>query len=98
MEGWGLFGLTEVTLFVDLLLVYDQFYINYLKYALAERICINYDYDVPANVAKQLEWYQGVISKRSQQMDLKMQKTSTLMGGSALNYAQINLGRAWTVP
>ena len=98
MEAWGLFGLTEVTLTTDLTLTYDQFYVSYLKYALAARICINYDYDVPANVQKQLDWYEGVITKQSQQMDLKLRSTSTLSESQSLNFAQINLGRAWTVP
>ncbi|MES2356268.1 MAG: hypothetical protein V4568_18055 [Pseudomonadota bacterium] len=98
MEGWGLFGLTQVVLTTDLTLTYDQFYISYLKYALAARICINYDYDIPDNVQKQLDWYEGIISKQSQEMDLKLQKISTLSSNQSLNYAQINIGKSWTVP
>ncbi len=97
-EGWGLFGLTSVAINQDLTLILDKFYISYLKYALAERICVNYDYDVPRNVASQLEWYQTNISKRSQQMDLKIQSVSTLNKSVGLSYAQINLGKSWFVP
>ncbi len=97
-EGWGIFGLSSVFLTQDLSLILDPFYISYLKYALAERICINYDYAVPAAISKQLKWYQTNISKRSQQLDLTIAKTSTLVKSTAINYAQVNLGRAWTVP
>jgi hypothetical protein len=99
MELWGLFGLTAITsLATDLLLTYDQFYINYLKYVLAQRICINYDYDISPKLRDQVKYYEGIISKQSQQMDLKMQKISTLVSGQALSYGQINLGKSWTVP
>jgi hypothetical protein len=98
MELWGLFGLTAVALNDDLLLTYDQFYINYLKYMLAQRICVNYDYDVSAKLREQVKYYEGIISKQSQQMDLKIQKISTLVSGQALSYGQINLGKSWTVP
>ncbi len=97
-EGWGRFGLTSVVFNQDLALVYDQFFINYLKYALAEVLLINYSYDVPQAVAKKLEWFQTIISKQSQKMDLTLAKTSTLVKSTAISYAQINLGRAWTVP
>ena len=98
MELWGLFGLTNVALNDDLLLTYDQFYINYLKYMLAQRICVNYDYDVSVKLRDQVKYYEGIISKQSQQMDLKIQKISTLVSGQALSYGQINLGKSWTVP
>jgi len=99
MELWGLFGLTAVSsLATDLLLTYDQFYINYLKYVLAQRICVNYDYDVSQKLRDQVKYYDGIISKQSQQMDLKIQKISTLVSGQSLNYGAINLGKSWTVP
>lgn len=97
-EAWGLFGLSSTFLTQDLALILDNFYISYLKYALAERICINYDYRVPDSLAKTLKWYQAKISKRSQQLDLTIAKTSTLVKSTAINYAQVNLGRAWTIP
>lgn len=98
MELWGQFGLDTVALGDDLETVYDPFYISYLKYALAGRICENYDYDVTANLAKRIKYYEGVISKQSQQLDMKIRKISTLQSRNLLNYAQVNLGKGWVVP
>lgn len=73
----------------------DQFYISYLKFALADRLCTEYNFLVPAGVVKQLEQYQRWISKRSGGLDLSMQKTSTLTDRNPLNYGQVNLGKGW---
>ncbi len=75
----------------------DRFYINYLKYALAVRICNEFDYKIPDGVRVQLLKYEQMISKRSQQIDLTNEKISTLQSNSTINYAQINLGRGWTI-
>ena len=75
----------------------DQFYISYLKYALAVRICNEFNYDIPPGVAKQLTKYETMISKRSQQMDLRNVKVSTLGSATTLNYGQINLGHGWDI-
>lgn len=99
MRLWGKFRLASVTLNQDLSLTLDRFYIDYLKYNLAQRICDNYNYDIPTNVARQLLEYEKQISKKSAILDLTTRKISTLneqdMG---LNYGQVNLGRGWTIP
>lgn len=97
MEAWGLFRLAEVTLNQDLSLTLDRFYLNYLKYALAERLCSEFNFVVPAGVDKQLKQYQLMIQSRSAPLDLTMQKTSTLNGQATLNYGSINLGKGWTI-
>lgn len=43
----GKFSLTEVSLYEDLSLVYDRYYIEYLRYALAEYICSDYGATFP---------------------------------------------------
>ena len=78
-------------------MVLDRFYISYLKYALAKRICIEFDYSVPQGLMGQLKQYEMWISKRSQQLDLRASHITTLGAKSGLNYAQINLGRGWTI-
>lgn len=75
----------------------DQFYISYLKYALAKRICTEFDYVVPIGVKEQLDEYEFMISKKSQQLDLRMEKISTLTNERSLNYGQINLGKGWSI-
>jgi hypothetical protein len=74
----------------------DRFYINYLKFSLADRLCTEFNFIVPQGVAKQLAQYQKWISKRSAPLDLQQVKTSTLGDKSSLNYGQVNLGHGWT--
>lgn len=97
MEMWGMFRLSQVTKFQDLSLTLDQFYITYLRYALADRICAEFNYTTPINVTKQLSKYEAFIDKKSRPLDLRMQKMSTLHRGSRLSWAQINLGRGFVV-
>jgi len=74
---------------------FDQFYLTYLRYALADRICAEYNYDTPANVMRQLSKYEAWINKKSKLIDLTMQKNSTLHKRSTFNWAFINLGKGW---
>lgn len=73
----------------------DEFYTSYLKFALADRLCTEYNFIVPPGVTKQLVQYERWISKRSGPLDLKMQKVSTLKNQSSFNYGQVNLGKGW---
>lgn len=73
----------------------DPFFINYLEYKLADRLCTKFNFIVPPGVAKQLLQYQNWISKRSAPLDLTQTKISTFSNGSTLNYGQINLGMGW---
>jgi hypothetical protein len=77
---------------------FDQFYLTYLRYALADRICSEYNYDTPQNVIRQLSKYESWINKKSRIIDLQMQKTSTLQKQYGYNWAFINLGKGWTRP
>lgn len=97
MQLWGLFRLTEVDINQNLSLTLDRFYISYLKYALTVRICVEFNYEIPPGVSMQLKKYEQWISKRSQQLDLRSSKISTLGQSNSINYAQINLGLGWSV-
>jgi len=92
---WGQFRLQEVAINQDLSLTLDRFYINYLKYDLAARLCAEYNYNVPAGVAKALTKYENDISKKSGPMDLNMIKLSSLQRKGGINYAQVNIGKGW---
>ncbi len=92
---WGQFRLAEVTINQDLSLTLDRFYINYLKFDLAARLCAEYNYTVPPGVAKALANYEDSISKRSGPMDLRLVKLSSLQRRGGINYGQVNIGHGW---
>jgi hypothetical protein len=92
---WGQFRLQEVVINQDLSLTLDRFYINYLKFDLAARLCAEYNYNVPPGVAKQLAIYEDNISKKSGPMDLRLIKLSTLQRRGGINYGQVNIGHGW---
>ncbi len=97
MELHGTFRLSEVVLFQDLSLTLDRFYMTYLRYALAERICAEFNYVTPPNVVKQLGKYEGWIDKKSKLLDLRIEKISSLKDQSqSYSWAYVNLGRGFT--
>jgi len=95
LEIWGQFRLAEVVINQDLSLTLDRFYINYLRYDLAVRLCAEYNYSVPPGVQKAYDKYVIDISKKSGPMDLKLTKLSSLQRRGSINYAQVNLGHGW---
>jgi hypothetical protein len=74
---------------------FDQFYTTYLKYALADRICAEYNYTTPVNVSRQLDKYRAWINKKSNKLDLSMQKVSTLNKRRYGWWGYANLGRGF---
>lgn len=78
-------------------MVLDQFYINYLEFKLANRMCAKYNFIVPENVKTELAKYQAFISKKSAPLDLSQTKISTFANGNSISYGQVNLGLGWTV-
>ncbi len=92
---WGQFRLQQVTINQDLSLTLDRFYINYLKFDLAARLCAEYNYNVPPGVHKALEAYEDNISKKSGPMDLRLIKLSSLQRRGGINYGTVNLGHGW---
>ncbi len=98
LEIWGSFRLSSVTEFQDLSLTLDQFYTNFLQFLLAERLCQFNSYNVPRDVAMQLERYYKWIGNNTNIMDLRMQKLSSLSGGAAINYGIVNLANGGWLP
>ena len=92
---WGKFRLAEVAINQDLSLTLDRFYINYLKYELAVRLCAEYNYNVPPGVMRQYMKYEDLIAKRSGPLDMRIQKLSSLQRRGGVNYGQVNLGHGW---
>lgn len=98
MELHGVFSLSSVTLGQDLSITFDQFYITYLHYALADRMCTEYAYATPPNVLRQLGKYESWINKKSRLIDLRMEKVSTLQKRGTFNWAFVNLSNGWQRP
>lgn len=96
MEIHGVFRLASVALGQDLSLTIDEFYRTYLHYALADRICAEYNYTTPEGVTTQLTKYQSWIDKKSRLIDLRMKKQSTLQKRGTYGWAFINLGMGYT--
>ncbi len=95
LQLWGQFRLQQVVINQDLSLTLDRFYINYLKFDLAARLCAEYNYNVPPGVAKELAKYEDNISKKSGPMDLRLIKLSSLQRRGSINYGQVNIGHGW---
>lgn len=93
----GKFGLTPVTYDDDLSLVYDQFYIDYLQYQLAKRICAFNTISFPEGANQILREYTQEL-RDLMPLDLSMQKVSTLQRSVSFSYAQANIGKAWVPP
>lgn len=94
MKLWGKFGLSNVALGQDLLLTYDAFYIEYLRYALAEQICIDNNITFQPQAEKRLAEMESIIMQVSPP-DLRMQKESALGADAPFNYGDVNYGRGW---
>jgi hypothetical protein len=86
---WGKFSLSQVTLDQDLSLTLDDFYIEYLRIALAEYICADQNVTFQSQAQRKLDEYENIIIDISPQ-DYSVTKLSTLTADSGLNWAQIN--------
>lgn len=91
----GNFRLSTLALGQDLSLTLDQFYITYLRYALADRICAEYNLTTPVNVTRQLSKYEAWISKQSNVIDMTITKSSTLTKSQCGFWAYVNLAKGW---
>lgn len=87
---WGKFGLTEVTLTTDLSLTYDDFYIEYLRYSLAIKICEEWGATVPdATRAKYMEMQKKLMEVSPP--DLSIQKRTYFSRQPSLDWQLINI-------
>lgn len=91
----GTFALSSVVINDDLEDTLDRFYITYLRYALADRICTEYNKPTPQGVAKQLQHYRDLIDKNSRPLDMRLRKQSTLGTQESFGFAWANLGRGY---
>lgn len=96
IQIWGKFRVPSVTLGQDISLSLDMFYIDFLEFQLAQRLCCAYDFTVPEGVVKELSRMIAVLNNQSAQLDTKIQKISTLGNNQGnLSYADVNIGRGY---
>lgn len=96
MKLSGKFGLPEVSLNTDMSTVYDLYYIEYLRYALAQYICSEYGQTFPdqsMSLFKSIEKKLMDVSPA----DLSIQKRSYFSGQIGYDWQHINISPGWSV-
>lgn len=86
----GKFALTDVTLMQDMSLVYDNFYLEYLRYALAQFMCNEYSIAFAPEKLQMLRVYEKKLMDVSPP-DLSLRKVSFMNEGTTLNWAMVNV-------
>lgn len=91
---WGKFGFNNVTLNQDLEMLYDEYYIDYLRYRLAMRICSEFGIPIQPQALEELKELEEAMTDISPP-DLIMTKLSTMQESKGLSWSDINLGQGW---
>ncbi len=91
---YGKFWLSNVTLQTDLSTTLDDFYIEYLRYELADYICAEYNIQLQPQQAAMLQRYRKIVCEVSPP-DMTLRKRSMLSSGNGLNWGYINFP-GWT--
>lgn len=94
MKIWGKFSLTDVELNQDLLLIYDKYYIAYLRYALAKYICQEYSISFPIANKEQLLEFEYILTDISP-MDLTPIKRNMFSKNTGINYGIANISNGF---
>lgn len=94
LKIWGKFGLTDVTLTTDLSLTYDSYYIEYLRYALAEYICCEWGVTFPDEAKKKYEEIRKKLVEISP-ADLSIRKQSYFTRGPFIDWQSVNIPGWW---
>lgn len=90
MKLWGKFGLTDVSLTTDLSAIYDTYYIEYLRFALAEYICCEYGQTFPDECKKKYDEIRKKLMDISP-ADLSVTKRSYFNRGFGYDWQTLNL-------
>ena len=90
----GKFGLTDVTLQTDMSLTYDTYYIEYLRYALAEYICSEYGSTFPDKAQMKLDEIEKKLMDVSP-ADLSIRKSSYFGGMPGIDWQSVNLWKGY---
>lgn len=87
-------ALTDVTLFEDMSTVYDSFYIEYLRFALAEYMCLEYDIAFAPEKKMMLTKMEKKLSYVSPN-DLTLHHVQFINTETPINWAMVNIP-GWT--
>lgn len=90
----GKFALSSVTLFQDLSLTLSDFFLVYLRYALAQYMCQTSGYQFPPDKQEMLNEMEKQITNVSPP-DMSALKVSLFNSDDFINYGQVNLGKGW---
>ncbi len=91
---WGKFGLTDVTFDTDLSTIYDPYYIEYLRFALAEYICTEWGTTFPDEAkAKYAEIRKKLLEISP--ADLGIRKQSYFTRGPFIDWQSVNIPGWW---
>lgn len=91
---FGKFALSDVTEFQDISLTYDLFYIEYLRFALAQYICCEYGQTFPDQANMK---YKEIVKKLKSisPADLSITKRSFFTTNTAFDWQYMNLGQGY---
>lgn len=87
---WGKVGLTELSIDTVLSQTYDSYYIEYLRFALGEYICIDYGQTFPSQAQAKLDEIRKKLMDIGP-IDLSMKKINTLGKKQVFNWAYANI-------
>jgi hypothetical protein len=91
---WGKFALSDVTLYQDMSLTYDLFYIEYLRFALAQYICCEYGQTFPDTC--EMKFKQIVKKLKSvSPTDLSISKRSFFTTNTTFDWQYVNLSQGY---
>lgn len=92
----GKFSLANVTLGQDLSLTLDQYYLEYMRYGLAQYICQEYNLSFPDENKIYLKQLEKILFDISP-IDFTVKKKSMLTRQQGPDpYGQANIGKGWT--
>ena len=90
----GRFSLQSIALFDDINVQLEEFYISYLQYKLAERLCRFYTLPFPAESRLELKEMEATLTKLSP-ADLSIRKVSTFPPQTLGYWGYVNLYTGW---
>lgn len=93
----GRFALSSVLNDDDLDDVIDNFYQLFLMFELADYLAMWNKITLPPQTQMKLQEYRDIFEDLNP-VDLTTNKISTLSSSDSLSWAQINIGRGWTMP